>query len=1134
MKQNCLPDGEQIDDIQGRHEPVSLDARQRLVFRALADVHSKLGSLYLGAVHVLRDPLNPVRGRQAAYSLRDICTRIHEYLGDSEGNTRAKHHASMLKVTPSDPLVRHFLGVCKQLEELAHFEGPDKEPPKLEDVVRALRNVEDILLALLGPFYEVFPDIDELLAIDVPTDDDIQKLETLLARPGPARRAYFFDNLQKPGWLGPLREAGFFSNPPEPVHNKEEGTIAFRPWPESRYLARMAEHEPKAVHDIILGILSKRSDIENTPVLADFVDAAMTMPADQAVNIAEYARKWTRRYDFLLPEKLAQLMKKLAEEGQKDEALRLAGSLLSLRADDSRARTWREKHQHVSQSDPWADYEPPPEARARVDEHQYRHVIEEHFPSVVEAVGLRAVELLCDLLAKAINIGLVEVGGPDYSHVWRPAVEDHQQNLRFTMKEDLVEAIRDMSQWLIENRPDEAKEVLEKLEARPSSIFQRIALYMLSWKPGVDPQRAAERLCDQNVFEDHALRHEYYLLAQSYFHRLEPQEQEKIIGWIEAGPDEQESATNWDGTRRSQEEIDKYRQWWKRDKLALFKGVLPAEWESKYEALVAEVGEPEHPEFISYQEMRMGIPSPKSAEELNEMTTPELVQFLADWEPPEDEVWGPAPEGLGQELQRAVEADPNRYAQDAEQFEGLYPTYVRNLLEGLVNACRAGNAFPWQPVLNLCAWVVEQPDLESRGPTIHPGDADPDWEWTRGTIASLLREGLGGRQDEIAFRLRDLVWRILYPLTNDPNPTPEYEETYGGANMSPAGLAINTVRGKAMHAVVAYALWCTRHLRPNDQHLTDRPPILQEIPEVDEVLDYHLDPKNDPSAAIRSVYGHYLPWLVLLIAEWVQANLARIFPKEPKYRYLWEAAWGSYVILNRPYDNVADILKDEYGVAVDKLGEQGVGAWRGPGPEKRLAQHLMLLYWRGRLSIEDSLIGQFFLKASPDVRAAALTFIGRGLQQMDEAIPLDHARRLCDLLESRIAAAQQDEDKEGVQEELSNFGWWFASARLQDEWAVERLRQVLELTDGVIEPNRLVAERLALLASDQPSAVVACLTKMVDGDREGWRILGWREHARTILSAALSNGQEEAQSSARDIINGLGERGFHEFRDLLE
>ena len=84
------------------------------------------------------------------------------------------------------------------------------------------------------------------------------------------------------------------------------------------------------------------------------------------------------------------------------------------------------------------------------------------------------------------------------------------------------------------------------------------------------------------------------------------------------------------------------------------------------------------------------------------------MQFLADWEPRKDEVWGPEPEGLAQELLRAVETEPIRYAQDAKQFDGLTATYVGGILGGLIEVCRDGGAFPREPVLELGEWAIQQ------------------------------------------------------------------------------------------------------------------------------------------------------------------------------------------------------------------------------------------------------------------------------------------------------------------------------------------------------------------------------------------------------------------------------------------
>src|SRR2546422_126786 len=76
-----------------------------------------------------------------------------------------------------------------------------------------------------------------------PTPDQVNKAVAQLGH-GEYNR-YFFDRLENPEWLGPLKAKGFLSSPPPPVHDEARGTIGFPPWPESRYLARMAKYAPE-------------------------------------------------------------------------------------------------------------------------------------------------------------------------------------------------------------------------------------------------------------------------------------------------------------------------------------------------------------------------------------------------------------------------------------------------------------------------------------------------------------------------------------------------------------------------------------------------------------------------------------------------------------------------------------------------------------------------------------------------------------------------------------------------------------------------------------------------------------------------------------------------------------------------
>lgn len=56
---------------------------------------------------------------------------------------------------------------------------------------------------------------------------------------------------------------------------------------------------------------------------------------------------------------------------------------------------------------------------------------------------------------------------------------------------------------------------------------------------------------------------------------------------------------------------------------------------------------------------------------------------------------------------------------------------------------------------------------------------------------------------------------------------------------------------------------------------------------------------------------------------------------------------------------------------------------------------------------------------------------------------------------------------------------------------------------------------------------------MVQADREGWRIYGWRDAAKQILEKAMRAGGE-ARNEAERIINYLGWRGYTAFGTLLD
>lgn len=941
-----------------------------------------------------------------------------------------------------------------------------------------------------------------------PTPEQVDRAVALLGHIEQYR--YFFDRLENPEWIEPLKSKGFFRNPPKAQRDEAGDTIGFPPWPESRYLARMSSLKPEVVLTVILQI----PDTDNVRVYEDLADAALKMPPEFAACLLERAKIWARSsYQLLFPEKLGALVGHLAKGGKADEALDLARVLLEILPDPRANEVSAEETYRLS-----------PEPRARFDTWDYEHILKKDFPELVKAAGVRAFDLLCDLLETAIRLShrQTEDEGPeDYYYIWRPAIEDHAQNHPHGLKDILVSGVRDAAERLAQTNMANVPEIVQVLEERPWLIFHRIALHLLRRFPEAAPDLVAARLTDRALFDDPSLRHEYVLLMGERFGALTTGQQQIILDRIQQGPDLQqfkEAQEQWTGKRPTDEDAARYRKIWQRDRLAWLKAHLPADWKQRYEVLAVECGEPEHPEFVSYTTSWVGPTSPKSAEELQTMTPADIVDFLKAWKASENYM-APSPEGLGRVFQSVVSQDPQRFATEATRFQGLDPTYVRAFLSGLREAIKQNRAFDWSSVLALCRWVMGQP-REIQGRHTKALEADPDWGWTRKTIADLFSEGFKDGPGCIPFAHRSTVWEILHLLTDDPDPT--------------ATLSINTTRGKAMHAVVRYALWVRCHLEKLDDGKKRVARGFDEISEVCEILDEHLDVSRDPSLAIRAVYGQWFPCLVLLDPNWARTRVAQIFPSGESERAFWDAAWETYVTFCAPYNNVLEILRGQYAAAAERLGEGKEESRRLADPEKRLAEHLMVFYWRGKLDTPESgdILRRFWIKADDDLRGHAIAFVGKSLHNVREAVPPEILRRLQDLWDQRrLEVAKAASAPDSHRAELAAFGWWFVSEKFDNKWAITQLAEALKIA-GKTEREHLVVERLAALVKDMPEQTLRCLEAIIKGDREGRGIYGWQEHARVILAMALQDSKVKA--TAENLINYLGSRGYFEFSGLLQ
>jgi hypothetical protein len=858
----------------------------------------------------------------------------------------------------------------------------------------------------------------------------------------------------------------------------------------------------------------------------NLIDVGLALPAPLAANLVPRAKIWAESSHYaLLPMKLGALVAHLARGGQVDQALDLARAFLAIQRDPRLA-----EQSAIDMSRWWI------EVRARFDNWHYGEILKRQIPELVVAASMRGLILLCDLLDDAIRISQPpdqDTPPEDFSYVWRPAIEDMTERRQHDLRELLVSAVRDAAVQLTRLEMVSMANIVYALENRSWPIFRRLALHLLCTCPDIARDLIAERLIDRGRFNDRRLRREYFLLARQCFGQLSSEEQAYILAWIEEGPNLDYIQALYEQRRGRQptaQEISDYADSWRLERLAIFSAHLPAAWRQRYEELVLRLGEPQEleaalePTTVSW----VKAVSPASLADLQGMSIEELIVFLQTWQPTDD-LLASSPEGLVTELTGLIAVEPAHFAAEAARFLEVDPRYGRAFLAGLHTAVKERRVFNWPPVLEMCRSIAERP----RGRTGQETSNDVHhslWSWTHRVITDLLTAGFVEGSTQLPLSLRSAVWAALVPLTDDADPTQEYE---AHADMDPATLSINTARGEALHTVMQYALWLRRQQEASN-NLEQIARGFGEMPEVREVLERHLNPEYDPSLAIRAIYGQWFPWLLMLDPAWAAQKVSSIFPKDEALRDFRSVAWETYIAFCDAYDNALALLHEEYAHAIESIGTRAGSRRFLADPDQQLAAHLMSFYWRGKLKLQQPfrLLAQFYTKAPDELRGQALQAIGVGLCQMRKPPARRVLKRLRTLWEWRMSVARDGESPTSHAAELAAFGLWFASTKFDDIWSFEQLKEALAIS-GKIEPDHLVVERIAELAKVAPLTAVECLSLILEGDEEGWHTYGWREEVRTTLSIAMHSSNSAARQSAKELTNRLGARGFLEFRDLL-
>jgi hypothetical protein len=336
----------------------------------------------------------------------------------------------------------------------------------------------------------------------------IVDMENLLRDPDVRRE--FFQTLDRADWITPLREAGYFDSPPRAKGIQDTG-VQYPIWPESKYLARMAKHVPSEVAAIFNSF-----ETDNVSIIGDMLNAALAMPVKVAASLVPAVCQASESdLMWLYFKDASDLCVRLADGDEVPAAMTLAEALFTPK------------------------FEKVQEQPSRQDDYWYKEGLKKVVPALASQEPHEFLVKLCDWLRASVEAKrhVDPNTGSDYSNMWRPAIEEHEQNRDYDFAGVMVGFVRQGFEQAIGDEKMSLEEAIKILDHYPYLIFNRIRLHLINEFAKRNGALARRVIMDRDLFDDHEYKHEYAMLVGRRLGVLTSAERDTWFGWIDAGPD---------------------------------------------------------------------------------------------------------------------------------------------------------------------------------------------------------------------------------------------------------------------------------------------------------------------------------------------------------------------------------------------------------------------------------------------------------------------------------------------------------------------------------------------------------------------------------------------------------------------
>ena len=1067
---------------------------------------------------------------QSAHSIRETVNVLSRHLDilpphvKKEQNIEQKTKLKMKFQMISDPqskqpnphqyLFKKIVTLHKWFTNVSHHGSYPSEKEYLEK----LDDFTSLMLHILASHYETIENIDKLLVKSTPEKNDLEKLENLISKDNSSYR-YFF-NHAKSDWLDILIADGkYFKNIPNVI--KEDDSFLHQYWPESYYLEQIAAEKPEQVQKLISDIcISKDKSKQNHRVLENFIKAAIKMPPKFGKIIAKKAikEKW---YGFshisTLPMYLVDLVMKLKED-EFEISLKLCNFLLDLELvyfkthniaapdlidfktyniaapDLIDFKTYNItapdlidfKTYNITAPD-LIDFKtynitdlgiPQRKANSVIDNYGYEEILKKNIPSLLEQDSDAVTQMLCKKLSKANTLHNKarqksnQDLNQDYSAVWRPAIEDHEQNRNYDLRSHLVVSIRIALEKSESTSIQKLKKSLNLLAKYNYHIFHRLELYFYGRHPTEFNDEI--NLLTIKYFDNYNFIHEYYHMLKNSYPQLSSENQQKLLDIIAKGP----TYNDFIG----KDKFETYKKHWRMVKLSPIIKYLP-DLQEEYNSLVKQSGENNFMDFARYHSSPSKMTY--SSDLSNEMTVEQVLNYIKSYG--KHQGFFIEEDQNAQVFADLIEKNPNEYLKHVPELLECPELFHFRFLEGLSKV--KNKELDWDAILSFLEHVIiEFPSKEHQilDRILYYG-------------SKLLENHLVSKSPRIPFIMRNRVWKILEKAIEIAPSDASWSDNYPEKSFDAYGISINTSVGTITYAIIQYSVWCYYELKT--PHFT--PAELE--PEVKKIFDSLLAHKQDQSISFHAALGFRFSRLLGIDEKWTKSKINFIFTHDEQHEKAGDAAWDAY-LYDQMYIDSFNALFDECVYRITCFKKNML---------EKLSQYVALSYLHS-LEQSDKLLETLLKKDCSQLLDECIAYIGRQLQswKYEKSPKMDISKFL-----------SYPEINSN-----SNTGWLFLNPLMDEQKRISLLESILDKTDGKISPLFQIAKELEIFAKKYPLETLECVEKMLKHDDAKSYLI---HHIDKILQSIEQKDDDSITEKMNQIVNFLGSLGYDGFRRFL-